>query len=551
MAQFYPNELPNVIRQDPKRSAEVEIYDTLRLQLGARWIVFYSVAWLGKSRNGEGPQDGETDFIIAHPEYGILLLEVKGGRIAYDGARRTWTTTDRDDFVHDIHPFEQAVKCKYALLEMLKAQPGRRDEWISLGHAVAFPHAAPTTEPLLPDAPRDIILFADDLTQMHRRIGEIFEYWRRRNGPGASNEELMTDLRRLLAPTLTLPNPLSVQVAAHNREILRLTEEQFSTLDLLRRTRRAAISGCAGSGKTMLAAEKARRLSEEGFRTLLVCTSPPLADHLEHCLNSSENIHVYAFAELCDAAAEEANLPKPQTLEDGPQTLSAAMVARPALRFDAVLVDEGQNFDDLAWLALEDCLRENGIFYVFYDDNQRVTNSRGRIPSELHPIPLDENVRNTRAIHQATQPFYVGDGSLRARGPAGRPPEILPYTSPDELPALLARTLNRLVVAEGVSAVDIVVLTPRVLSGSSLPDLSLSNGFHLVAAHSANHREIQVASIADFQGLERPVVLVAELDDRFAAQSDARDALWYVALSRASSHVLLLGHPAVLEQVTP
>lgn len=548
MAYMYPDELPNYIRHDLKRSAEVALYDALRLQLGAGWVVFYSVAWLGLTRNGNGPRDGETDFIIAHPNHGFLLLEVKGGRIAYDGNRGTWTTRDGAGNVYDISPFAQARKCKYALLETLKALPAWHDRWIRLGHAVAFPHATTSSGQLPPDASSEIILYADGLTRLHRRIREILDFWRGESELDEHGADLVAELRQRLAPMTTLPNPLSVQVAAEERELLRLTEEQFQTLDLLRRTRRAAISGCAGSGKTMLAAEKARRLSLDGFRTLLVCTSPALAEHLDQALADLDHVHVRTFAELRADAAEEAGLPKP-TADEGPQTLSAAMTSSPALRFDAVLVDEGQELDDLSWLALEDCLREDGVFYVFYDDNQRVANPQGHIPVDLQPIALFENVRNTRAISDRLQPFYIGDSNLRARGPAGRNVETFPYETPAQLPALIARALNRLVISEGVAATDIVLLTPHTLADSTLSGLVLSNGFVLVAERSAGHRQIQVASIADFQELERPVVLVVELDSTFGTDTPVRDAQWYVALSRARNHLLVFGHPQALERI--
>lgn len=549
MAHLFPDELPNTVRRDPKRSAEVEFYDALRLQLGAGWVVFYSVAWLGLTRNGDSPQDGETDFIVAHPDHGVLLLEVKGGRIAYDGNRGTWTTTDSNGGVYDISPFAQVRKCKYALLETLKSLPQWRDRWITLGHGVVFPHAASSSAWLPPDAPPEVILYAEDLIRLHRRIRGIMDFWQGQSGQAEYGAELIVELRRRLAPTTTLPNPLAVQVAAEEREMVRLTEEQFLALDLLRRTRRAAISGCAGSGKTMLAAEKARRLSLDGFRTLLVCISTPLAEHLSRALADLDHVHVRTFAELSVDAAEEASLPKPMTVDDRPQTLSAAMSVNPSLRFDAVLVDEGQDLDELSWLALEDCLRENGILYVFYDDNQRIANPHGCIPADLQPLALCENVRNTRAISQALRPFYLGDGNLRARGPAGRSLETFPHETPTELLPLLACALNRLVISEGVAAGDIVLLTPHALTDSTLPGLSLSNGFQLVAGPGTNHRQIQVASITDFQGLERPVVLVAELNHAFGRQTPAHDALWYVALSRARSHLLLFGHPHALERV--
>ncbi len=101
MARFFPAELPTRVHQDPLRSAEIKVFDALRQQLSSAgaWTVFYSVAWLGRRGGADGgaARDGETDFIVAHPDHGILLIEVKGGRIGYDGAHGQWTTMDRRD----------------------------------------------------------------------------------------------------------------------------------------------------------------------------------------------------------------------------------------------------------------------------------------------------------------------------------------------------------------------------------------------------------------------------------------------------------------------
>jgi hypothetical protein len=61
-----------------KSHAEVEIFDALKQQLDERWTVLHHVRWLEKRQGGRA-RDGETDFLVAHPEYGALVLEVKGG----------------------------------------------------------------------------------------------------------------------------------------------------------------------------------------------------------------------------------------------------------------------------------------------------------------------------------------------------------------------------------------------------------------------------------------------------------------------------------------
>ena len=390
MVKVYPEALPNRVRNEPKRSAEICLYDELRQQLPDNWIVFYSVAWLGRTWENGNPQDGEADFIVAHPKHGVLLIEVKGGRISYSGARRQWISTDREGNDHDIDPFNQVMRSKHALLHKLKSLPRWSREWITLGHAVAFPQSDVSRIPLPPEASADIIIDGNDLSRLAVRIPAILAYW---NGqaqqPFQSGTALIADLEKLLAPTITLPNPLSLEVKDEEREILRLTEEQFHLLDFLSRTRRAAMSGCAGSGKTTLAVEKAKRLAQEGFRTLLTCYNKSLALHLMEVIGKREHLTICTFDQLCYQMARDAKLPSPSSKgvtslnmtdrqlvseDDFADVLINAVELRPDLTYDAIVVDEGQDFPNTWWLALEACLsaRQNSIFYVFYDDNQRV-----------------------------------------------------------------------------------------------------------------------------------------------------------------------------------
>lgn len=44
MVKIFPEELPNRVRKDPKKRAEIKLYDALRQQLKGNWHVYYSVA---------------------------------------------------------------------------------------------------------------------------------------------------------------------------------------------------------------------------------------------------------------------------------------------------------------------------------------------------------------------------------------------------------------------------------------------------------------------------------------------------------------------------
>ena len=113
-------------------------------------------------------------------------------------------------------------------------------------------------------------------------LDQAFALWTREGGgsgtgtrpPGARAVDLLRDL---VTSPVELHSLLRNELVEGERDVVRLTTGQIGLLNLLRGIRRASVVGGAGTGKTMLAAEKARRLAKEGFRTLLVCFNSPLA----------------------------------------------------------------------------------------------------------------------------------------------------------------------------------------------------------------------------------------------------------------------------------
>jgi len=88
-------------------AAERRLYEGFLEQLDEAFVVYHSVDWVLAGRHG--PDEGEADFVIAHPELGMLALEAKGGRLDYDPATRRWTQTGHSGtHVLDEDPFHQA-----------------------------------------------------------------------------------------------------------------------------------------------------------------------------------------------------------------------------------------------------------------------------------------------------------------------------------------------------------------------------------------------------------------------------------------------------------
>lgn len=158
--------------------------------------------------------------------HGILLVEVKGGGISYLGSQQQWISRDHGGNEYRINPFAQVVQCKYALLNKIKSLPGWTPRWITIGHAVAFPDCTIEHITLPPDAPPDIIIDGRHLLHLPESIEEIMRYWSNQGHSSSPiGAELIQDLERLLAPTITLPNPLAIQLA----DIVELDEELPAT----------------------------------------------------------------------------------------------------------------------------------------------------------------------------------------------------------------------------------------------------------------------------------------------------------------------------------
>jgi len=550
MARIYPQRLPEGF----VNPAERRLFHLFRDTLGHDFVVFWHVAWLHRSATTHG-HEGEADFIIAHPEHGVLVLEVKGGEIRYDAADRRWfSTTDRgrEHAIQD--PFEQARRSQHSLLMKLRDSEVTRRFHYRLGYGVCFPDIA-VEEALRPDAPRAIVLDARALHEPERSLLALFRFWNAEQPADPPGPAAIEGLIGLLARSWRVIMPLHAVFAREGEQIRELTERQFALLDFMSRQRRAAIGGCAGSGKTFLAMEKAQRLTHEGFRVLLTCYNRNLADWMQASLRHAPALTISNFHRLALDWAHRAGVPVPDRVSSRYYSTSlpaalAQAAARLPDRFDAIIADEGQDFDAAWWAPLESLLSdpEQGVFYVFYDDNQRIYGRGYRYPVPTAPYILTQNCRNTQAIHRAAMSFYRADTVPTCLGPEGRVPEVVPCRAGSEEPAVLLQVLRRLTGVEKVPLESIVVLTPCSPQRSHWQDGLHVGEFELTwDLRAAGHR-VLCCSIPGFKGLERPVVILTELARMTKGE---REMLLYVALSRARHHLVVLGNATDVRAAIP
>lgn len=556
MAVMWPRTLPPDVTGNTLRSTECEVFRRLEAVLDDSFVVFYSRPWLGLKPDGE-EIDGECDFIVAHPELGMLTLEVKGGAVAYDPRADHWTSRDRWKVTHNIkNPVQQARSAKHELLKKLNDSPHWRSRRILARHGVVLPHSSAPLGDLGADMPKRIFCFAERFEDGLRdwileRFGDAPHDDGRIKVLGRDGVQA---LEKILAKPFQLRTPLGTVLSRDDTALQVLTQQQFHILRAIEAVPRAAISGGAGTGKTVLAMEESRRCAESGLRALFVCYNRGLAAETRRCLKDGPLVSVMTFHELCAEMTRRADIPLPQAVSETrlfeeiwPELLMQAFERLPDERYNAIIVDEGQDFLPLWWTAVESGLGTDGrsLFRIFYDNNQRVYASAIKLPEDvdLVPIRLTLNLRNTRRIHELVRQHYTGH-EIEAVGPEGVEVDWIAVRSSDDLGRSISKCVARLVSLEHVLLKDIAILVGSEKSVERIAPHGHLGEFPTARCDEDVSARIVVDSIRRFKGLERPVVVIAATPD---AVSDRE--LPYVALSRARTHLVVAGIEKVLERM--
>ena len=531
-------------------TSERRVHEHLARTLDDRFVVFHSLAWHGR---GKKP-DGEVDFLIAHPDLGMLVLEVKGGGIAYDPVRGKWTSEDRDRIVHEIKdPWNQALDARGFLRDELSADKRWPHHKWMMGWAVVLTDLDVGSEGLGFRERPEVTLGRRELEHLGERVLASLEYWRDLEGFDPPRANGIRALVEIFGTARRFRVPLSEILREDEGRIIELTEQQFEVLDGLSRHRRMAIAGCAGSGKSLLAVQKAFKLASDGYRVLLACFNAPLAGHWHDTLKLPAGVTVRHFHGLCADLARSAGLEAPAApgqrayVEWLPDALLEALAAL-GPQFDAIVVDEGQDFA-IDWLDTLELLLVNGRddpFYVFLDDNQRLYGN-SPLPAWLgEPYQLTRNVRNTNQIGRIVDGFYQGP-PVRLSGVDGRPVEVVTY--PDGAPeaVILAEVkgaLERLRNA-GADLGDMVVLSPR-RAGSVWRRREF--GQCRLYSSDAPDGNVFYETIYGFKGQDSTAVLLVELEQA-ADTGESLEALLYVGTSRAKALLVVVTSESVAAQL--
>lgn len=547
MAKMWPSLLPEEIRYDHFRQAECKVYDKLKEVLDDTFTVFYSRPWLGTTHSGE-EIDGECDFVVAHPEYGFITLEIKGGGIVYDPETEKWKSIDRNGFEHSIKdPVRQAVASKHQLLHKLKGSPEWRVRRIGIRHGVIFPDSKhpDLNEDLGADKPLNIFCFREELHE--NLLSWILKRFGDSDFEDRNLEPLGVDgiraLETILAKPICLKQSLSAILEEDDRRIEYLTIDQFQILRNIEDNPRALITGGAGTGKTLLAMEEAKRWADNGKEVLFLCYNKPLSFQVRSTLQSESGIDIYTFHGFCLNVTQNGEISEETIDHDRlkrlPDQCLKILQKTQDYRYDVAIVDEGQDFQS-SWWKIIDLIagtNKNGILRVFADNNQRVYNHASVIPKDIVPVSirLNRNLRNTRYIHEEVQKHYSGyhiDSPYRD----GVKVNWITIESEEKLRKALRNTVAELIIDDELQRKDIAVLASSKEILSQVVPEGKVGAYYTSKCDDNNQISIIADTIRRFKGLESKVVILLLSQDLLGSEE-----LLYVGLSRARTQLTVIG----------
>ena len=545
----FPSSLPNEIENDVKLGGERKVYYALREQLMEGFYLFYNSYWSDDSRSMRR-QDGECDFILAHPSWGLLFIEVKGGEISYDANTHNWYSKDYHGTIHNIkNPIKQArnsegffrIKIKEYLQKIHK-----KDLWIRTKYAVFLPESGSTNNNIGSALPLNIFAFMNDMQKLMEKSFNIL--LEEPNKAHIEYDEIGLEgidyLKTIIGKSFELKTPLSFKLQEDKRILDKLTSQQKHILKNLKYFSKRIIIGGAGTGKTSLALEKVKLSATENKKVLLLCFNSPLRDFFDRKIENKTNIDIYTFHGYCyknidknkiDISLDSEILDR-KVLPD----LLLESLESSKNKYDIIIIDEAQDFKKEWWNPILFSLDnfEKGSIFIFKDDNQKIYTSRDAnflIPSiDPNPYVLSQNMRNTKNIFKASNAFYSGDTDECA-GPRGQIVELCDYIKGKNHLLQIEKILNKLIIAEGMKEHEISILTGSSINNSPFNNLNSIGNYKTTDANNFIEGSVIVDSVWRFKGLENKVVILTEIGD-VADNSE----LLYVAITRAKLKLFII-----------
>jgi len=540
--------IPEYYSNSTVSSAEKRVFNWFRDDPRTdNWIVFHSVEVFHHVRYVYS----EVDFIVLAPQYGFFFLEVKGGRVQVNNG--IWTFTDKEGNSNstDRGPFQQAIETFFSIRDYLKKNIPQKSEKLldcNSGIGVFFPDINYTSV----GAENDVELVFDATND-----GDVFSYLvslanytelklKQKNlHPFRPTIEDTKKIRDLLRPNVSFDMSLTLLDKRFSKDkIIEVTRQQSQALSLIEDNKQCLFYGYAGTGKTYLAIEAAKRLKLKGLSVAFFCYNKGLGLWLKDAF-SSQGIQI-AFVGTIHSYIVNLLKKKEEAISDWKTIVNDAyhyVNSHVVTKFDVIIVDEMQDLCTPTYLSFLSSILKCGLYegrLICFGDfsTQNIYEITLSESEKLNLLKLSTrnivffhltiNCRNTIPIHNLVTFLYDIDKkswmSADIQGPEYRF-YVFPFVS---INTVVQKLLN-----QGISPHDITILSPFSPEFSkSYKELSQK---YEIKPFSPHEQGLVFSTIQAFKGLENDYIIICDMDE-----SNFND-VFYVALTRARYALSIIG----------
>ncbi|WP_214831040.1 nuclease-related domain-containing DEAD/DEAH box helicase [Exiguobacterium sp. s56] len=377
------------------------------------------------------------DFILSHPRKGVVIVEVKDWDLTLECYREPgFLITDTNKKISK-NPVLQVEGYKRALIEneLLSVNKIQNDEGYGLIETLLYFHKSNEQPSLLflKDRGRTKVWGRDSM--------ELFK-----NGSIKKTSVPYAFIVKRTKFEVQLPNIVEelsqlLSISDYNferQERIQLNSEQTKLITIKEGSIRRW-SGVAGSGKTLVLAEKAAMAVRDGKKVLFLCFNITLVNYIRDLCRAQyvgdnaylikRNMNNNYFHGFLANLASEYEVPTREYYKDREVTEATRCIIEEISKkieiiggieneylFDVILIDEGQDFR-AEWVHfLKKFRTSNSELLVMYDKDQRIYEDAGlwiEDSEEIKNIGFSGKPGNLKYTHRLSSPVIQVVESLR------------------------------------------------------------------------------------------------------------------------------------------
>ncbi len=578
---------------------EYEVYKKIGKIYDETVDIIYGKEFLNKNFDGSLDKGELTDFLVIHPMKGILLLECKGGLMEYDKNLETWKQNNQL-LKKDKDPFEQANNGQYRLINLLKEEFGEKKvlkngknvkvtpQWvrkIPFFTGAIFPNTPKIKGSLPPKIKPPMIIWAQDFQNLEKSINNIFDLSEKPYSMQKDEQENI--IKTLIADNLKSPFKEVLKYGEHHQE-LQFNKIQQQFISSWFENSKIIIKGLAGTGKTLIAAKTAIKKEYKNKKVLILTKTVGISKFLQVLINEkskkdNDNITIVNIDKFVNILSRKLNLPQeviPRDFSDkreffdykNPKRCIEIFNDLPDERFDLVIVDEAQDFQENWFKSILSIARDYGTVIFFYDPLQT---TRDKTMIEILKKPnkigfsgfsFNTNYRNTSSISNLLSKLikkYIPEENLdyseHSDVNIGRPPTFIEANSFEEIISKTIIKVKDYLNNEKFKPMDIGVLylgsmdKKNYNSKMSMTTELKKLGIEVIGARdyekpylsSKYENDISFAGVNSFKGLEKTAVILVNFPE--INEKTVREI--YAGLSRARGDLTVITYSKAINQI--